>query len=96
VSIQVPNINSALNPGGWLECTDIDIAFYTCHGQFTDDSPASVWTKKLAAGLRTLGMEPFPASHLERWIRDAGFTNVKNTTLPLPFGPWPKDKKMVG
>jgi len=84
----------ALNPGGWLECADIDMAFYTRQGQFTNDSPVGVWTKQLAAGLRTLGMEPFPASNLERWIRDAGFTNIKSTNLPLPFGPWPKDKHM--
>jgi hypothetical protein len=92
----VPNFNiRALNPGGWLECAEVDLRFYTIHGQFTDDCPVGVWSRKLAAGVRALGMEPFPASYLERWIRDAGFINMKSTNLPLPFGPGPKDKRLV-
>jgi len=67
---------------------------YTLHGQFTDDYRVGVWSRKLAAGVRALGMEPFPASYLERWIRDAGFINMKSTNLPLPLGPWPKDKRL--
>jgi len=84
----------ALNPGGWLECADVDMRLYTLHGQFTDDCRVGVWSRKLAAGVRALGMEPFPASYLERWIRDAGFINMKSTNLPLPLGPWPKDKRL--
>jgi hypothetical protein len=70
--------------------------FYTNNGQLTDDCPAAIWANKLAAGVRQLGMDPFPASQLEGWMRDAGFINMKSALLPLPLGPWPKDEKLVG
>jgi hypothetical protein len=87
---------SALNPRGWFECADTDMVFYTHMGQLTDDHAVSVWGRNLVAGIRAIGTEPFPASSLERWMRDAGFTNIHNTNLPLPVGPWPKDKNLVG
>jgi hypothetical protein len=87
---------SALSPGGWLECADVDMIFYTHHGLLTDDSALSLWSKDLIAGIRAIGMEPLPASNLQRWMREAGFVNLSHTNLPLPLGPWPKDKKLVG
>ena len=71
-----------------FECADTDLGFYTRHGQFTNDHSIGNWAKKLSAGIRVIGMEPSPASNLERWMRDAGFINMRSTNLPLPVGPW--------
>jgi hypothetical protein len=35
-----------------------------------------VWTKKLADGVRKLGIDPYPSEKLEDWMRGAGFGNV--------------------
>jgi hypothetical protein len=95
--VYMSNVNaSTLNPGGWFECADTDLGFYTRHGQFTNDCSIGKWAKELSAGIRAIGMEPSPASNLERWMRNAGFINMRSTNLPLPVGPWPKDKKLVG
>jgi len=40
-------------------------------------------------------MEPYPCDKLEGWMRDAGFINIKSELLPIPVGPWPKDKNMA-
>lgn len=32
---------------------------------------------------------------LERWVKEAGFSNVVHKVFPLPLGTWPKDPKMV-
>jgi hypothetical protein len=84
-----------LKPGGWLEMADLDLVFYTTHGEFNDDCPVGIWAKKVSAGIRAFGMEICTASQLEKWMKDAGFINVENVFLPLPIGPWPKDKKLV-
>jgi hypothetical protein len=31
---------------------------------------------------------------MEKNIRDAGFTNVVNKTFKIPYGTWPKDKRL--
>jgi hypothetical protein len=84
-----------LKPSGWLEVGELDMEFYTTHGEFTDECPLGIWVKKLAAGIRTLGRDPCPTTHLERWVKDAGFINVRYVILPLPVGPWPKDRTLV-
>ena len=76
-----------------LNVQTLNMVFYTHHGLLTEDHAISVWSKNLIAGIRALGLEPFVASNLERWMREAGFINVSHTNLPLPLGPWPKDKK---
>jgi len=73
---------------------DLDLVFYTTHGEFNDDCPVGIWAKKVSAGIRAFGMEICTASQLEKWMKDAGFINVENVFLPLPIGPWPKDKKL--
>jgi hypothetical protein len=84
-----------VNPGGWLECADLDLILYTNGGLFTNDCPVGQWAIQLAQGVQKLGMEPYPTQKLEGWMRDAGFINIKYELLPMPVGPWPKDKDMV-
>jgi hypothetical protein len=83
-----------INPGGWLECQDIDMCFYTNGGQFTNDCPVAQWATQMTDGIQKLGMDPFPCQKLEGWMRDAGFINIKYELFPMPLGPWPKDKVM--
>lgn len=74
---------------------DLDMMFYTLGGDFKDDCPAGRWGKAIADGVRAFGMEPCPGHQLERWMKEAGFINVTPQLLPMPIGPWPKDKTMV-
>jgi hypothetical protein len=93
--VQADSIPSNTNPGGWLECQDLDMVFYTNGGQFTYDSSLGQWATQMTEGLLKMGMDPFPCQKLEGWMRDAGFINIKYELFPIPVGPWPKDKVMV-
>lgn len=45
--------------------------------------------------MKGLGLEPNPGVHLEGWLKDAGFEDVKVKKIPLPVGTWPADKRLV-
>jgi hypothetical protein len=78
-----------------MECADLDLAFYTGHGEYTEDCHAGQWSRLLSQGLEKLGMDPCPCQKLEGLMRDAGFINITYQRFTIPLGPWPKDKKMV-
>jgi hypothetical protein len=69
--------------------------FYTTNGEFKAGCPADIWGKEVAAGCQGLGRDPHPGHKLEGWFREIGFVNIHHLHLPVPLGPWPKDKKMV-
>jgi hypothetical protein len=88
-------IRRYLEPGGWLEMKDLDIKFYTTNGEFNDNSPACRWADMVASGTRNLGMDPCPGERFESLMKEAGFINIKSQVVPIPVGPWPRDKKLV-
>ena len=44
---------------------------------------------------RTLGQDARPGPKLKKWAEDAGFVNIKQYMFKVPYGPWPKDKRLV-
>jgi hypothetical protein len=74
---------------------DFDMTFYTQGGEFKRGCPADTWSRQVAEAIEAIGLEPQPGHQLEKWIRDAGFINVSATLLPVPLGPWPKDRALV-
>lgn len=48
-----------------------------------------------AEGMRSLGIEPEPATKLAGWLKEAGFADVRDELFPCPIGSWPKDKMLV-
>ena len=71
------------------------MVFYTTNGEFKTGCPADIWGKEVAAGCQGLGRDPHPGHKLEGWFKETGFVNIHHLHLPVPLGPWPKDKKMV-
>jgi hypothetical protein len=83
-------------PGGWVEFQDFDMRFYSIDGTFVPGCVVDEWTKEVILGLQAMDREAEPGSKLEKWVTDAGFTNVNYERLPIPVGIWPKDRRMVG
>ncbi|KAL3422992.1 methyltransferase domain-containing protein [Phlyctema vagabunda] len=81
-------------PGGWVEFHDFDMKFYSTDGTFVENSAPDVWTREIVEGIKKIGREPEPGPKLEGWVRDAGFENVFHQVLPIPVGPWPKDRRL--
>ncbi|RDW74914.1 hypothetical protein BP6252_06056 [Coleophoma cylindrospora] len=81
-------------PGGWVEFHDFDMKFYSTDKSFVPGSAPDIWTSEIANGVRAIGREPEPGPKLKGWVEDAGFINVFHQVLPIPVGPWPKDKRL--
>ena len=60
----------------------------------TKDSATHQWDSLIIALLESTGRVASPGPHLEKWVRDAGFTNITHKKYKLPIGPWAKDPKL--
>ncbi|KAF5527280.1 Pyrrolocin cluster transcription factor fsdR [Colletotrichum aenigma] len=87
----VRNIHEHLNPNGWAEFQDYDIAFCSDDGTLTEEHHTTKWCNTLIDACNKIGHDPNPGPKLERWVKDAGFINVVHQSFPIPLGPWPKD-----
>ncbi|KAF2802298.1 S-adenosyl-L-methionine-dependent methyltransferase [Mytilinidion resinicola] len=81
-------------PGGWVEFQDFDMTFYSTGGEFKENSALDQWATGVKHGISKFGLVAEPGPKLEGWVKDAGFTNVHHSVLPIPVGQWPKDKKL--
>ena len=82
-----------LNPGGWIEFSDWD-NLLTSPDNSIEGTNFKRFNRTIAEQLVKGGTEAHPGPKLAQWFKDAGFTDVKEKVIYLPFGTWPKDEKM--
>ena len=82
-------------PGGWVEFQDWDIQYRTNDNSLSKDSALWKWDNYIIDACQKIGRTARPGPELKKWVTDAGFENVHHKVFVLPFGPWPKDKKLV-
>jgi hypothetical protein len=80
--------------GGWAEFQDFDLQYYSEDGSLTEDHDTLKWLGQLLPACRKIGRDPCPGPSLEKWVKDAGFTEVVHQKFRFPIGPWPKDPKL--
>lgn len=82
-------------PGGFVEIVDNDLRSVVCDdGTGGPDSPVSVYMKIMCDSMKASGLNPdLDSAFVEKILKDAGFVDVKVTTVKMPMGAWPKDKK---
>ncbi|KAH7087326.1 S-adenosyl-L-methionine-dependent methyltransferase [Paraphoma chrysanthemicola] len=96
-------IHKSLSPGGWVEVADYDFGQVPLPTDSTDPSsvPLPTVRRLYKAGIeasfksgRPLGTFYMHPSYLE----EAGFTDIKTTTVNVPVGQWPDDEaqKTIG
>jgi len=83
-----------VSPGGYVEFQDIDLSIYSDDGTLHAQSDLYKWNRLLAQACNQLGVEHSPGPKLKSWMEKAGFVNIVEQVYKLPWGPWPKDKKL--
>jgi len=80
-------------PGGWAEFQDLDTFAYSTDGTLAPDSALAKFYTMCGHAREAAGYDMKPGRSLEKWLQDAGFVNVTNHKIPLPLGPWPRNKQ---
>ncbi len=83
-----------LERGGWAEFQDFDLRFHSQDGSLKEDSNWVFWSTQMFDSVRQMGREPHPGPGLERWVRNAGFMNVRCEKFSLPVGSWAEGKRL--
>ena len=68
--------------------------WYTQQGEFKPGCLLDKWCQEAIEAFQRAGLEPEPGPKLKQWVEDAGFVNIHHELLPIPIGPWPKDKAL--
>ncbi|USW48333.1 Putative S-adenosyl-L-methionine-dependent methyltransferase [Septoria linicola] len=80
-----------LNPGGWLEMSDVQVPFLADDGTMEGTS-LQEWNDKQVEACARLGVDSTAPSKYKQWMIDQGFEDVTELQFKWPVGTWPKDK----
>ncbi|KAL8973204.1 MAG: hypothetical protein Q9183_000106 [Haloplaca sp. 2 TL-2023] len=82
------------SPGGWVEFIDLDLVWTSPDGSLLEEHAGKRFNNEFIKASHAAGIEPCPGLYLEKWMKDAGFRDVKAEKFVWPVGTWPKDKHL--
>ncbi|EME84921.1 uncharacterized protein MYCFIDRAFT_88627 [Pseudocercospora fijiensis CIRAD86] len=87
----------SLNPGGWLEMTDVLMPF-RCDDGTMDGTALETWLNRQVECCEKLGIDLDAPCKFKQWMIDQGFEGVTEVQFKWPVGAWPRDKssKILG
>lgn len=88
------NAFASLQPGGWLECQELQDMVYSDDGSLTEDMPLFVWCHDLVEASIRSKRPLVAAAQLRRWFEAAGFVDVQEKVYKLPINGWPRDPRL--
>ncbi|TGZ76703.1 S-adenosyl-L-methionine-dependent methyltransferase [Ascodesmis nigricans] len=81
-------------PGGWTELSEISFDVHSKDGTMTEDTAIYKYMQIGTEAYRRLGIV-FPGpSMMRECMENAGYVDVVAKTINIPWGPWPKNKKL--
>lgn len=81
-----------LNPGGWLECQELDVVVRCDDGTMAPDNALGAWAGELVR-ISALANKPLDTPrHIKGWLADAGFVDVQEREIKIPTCAWPEDR----
>ncbi|EXM17997.1 hypothetical protein RAB80_010118 [Fusarium oxysporum f. sp. vasinfectum] len=89
-----PNIFDNLKPGGWVEFHETANTLYSEDKSLRSDNALVQLMEGLMKACENIGRTFDPAPSLQKWAKEAGFTQVTEQRVRLPVGRWPKDKRL--
>ncbi|KAI5806111.1 S-adenosyl-L-methionine-dependent methyltransferase [Geopyxis carbonaria] len=84
----------ALRPGGWIELAENQSDIQADDKSVTPTSGIRVFMDRFHDAMDILKMTLVEGRHLEQYLKEAGFVDVKVHTIKRPWGIWPKEKSM--
>ncbi|KAI0108965.1 S-adenosyl-L-methionine-dependent methyltransferase [Nemania sp. FL0031] len=88
------NVYENLRPGAWVELQDVDGMVHCDDGTLPPDWPVLVFTNLMVEAFAKLGTKSHAAVFGGQYLTDCGFVNIQHHAIKLPYGTWPRDKRM--
>ncbi|KAI1109357.1 S-adenosyl-L-methionine-dependent methyltransferase [Nemania sp. NC0429] len=90
-------IRDNLNPGGWVEMQDYYVKLQSIDGTL-DGTALQRWNGMLNHALSFLGRSGLNTVKYKRWLREAGFEDIREEVFAVPGNPWAKgeEQKQLG
>ncbi|KAI1364026.1 S-adenosyl-L-methionine-dependent methyltransferase [Xylaria arbuscula] len=91
------SIYENLNPGGWVEMQDYYVKLQAVDNTL-DGTALQRWNNMINHALTFSGRSGLNAIKYKKWLRDAGFEDIREEVFAVPGNPWPKgsDQKQLG
>ncbi|RYC63364.1 hypothetical protein CHU98_g2838 [Xylaria longipes] len=91
------SIYANLNPGGWVELQDYYVKLQSIDGTL-DGTVLQRWNHMLNHALTFMGRSGLNTVKYRRWLRAAGFEDVREEVFAVPGNPWAKgeEQKQLG
>lgn len=86
--------NRNLEPGGWFEQCEPDCRIVSDDDSLPSDSYLAGWANNLVPCAERMGRSLETIHEMRSRIETAGFTNIQEEYIKLPFGSWPKNQKL--
>ncbi|KAF6816948.1 methyltransferase domain-containing protein [Colletotrichum sojae] len=83
----------SLEPGGWLELSDILLDLQSDDGTVTPACAAQQWASHMLEAADVWRRPLDSCKHYRRQLAEAGFTNITQEIYKWPSNPWPRDPK---
>ncbi|MCJ1477623.1 hypothetical protein MMC13_006296 [Lambiella insularis] len=83
-----------LKSGGRLELAELDFNPQSYDNQLPPNSQILLWIDLLAQATMKVGMDIFIARKFKSFLIEAGFEDVTEEILELPWGGWPKNQRL--
>ncbi|KAL7270977.1 hypothetical protein RUND412_006297 [Rhizina undulata] len=81
-----------LKPGGYIEIIEHGLHVVSPDGTFPPSCALYQWFEKLRAALAKLGM-PDMGHIVKEYLLEAGFIDIQETIIQMPWGHWPRERK---
>lgn len=85
---------ASLQPGGWLECQELQESVYSDDGSLAEGMPLFVWCSDLIEASERSNRSLVAAAQLRGWFEAAGFVDVQEKVYKLPINSWPRDPRL--
>ncbi|KAI9706612.1 MAG: hypothetical protein M1836_003621 [Candelina mexicana] len=90
----IRNAYDTLKPGAWIELSELNINPRSYDAQMPDPSQILLWIDYLRQAATAMGFDMQIARKFKGMVIEAGFEEVTEEILEVPWGIWPKDQRL--
>jgi hypothetical protein len=83
-----------LKPGGYIELSELATTPKAMNSDYPQPVVIFEWLGMLAGAVEKTGMDMRLAPKFKDLLIEAGFVDVVETRFEIPWGSWPKDRKL--